>query len=351
MSAATKAAEARPAPGRGPRLAGLAAAPPLALAAVAAALLIFPAFMPDYSLALVQKILIFAILAISLDLIYGYAGLPSLGQAAYLGVGGYAVAILMVKAGVTTAFLVVPLGILAGAIAAAIFGPLVLRTSGLNFLLVTFAVGQLLYTVAIKWSFLHSFGVEGIVGVGFPSLGFEWGMSSMYYAVVVAFAAAFFFALWVTRSPLGFAAIGVRESEQRMRVFGYNTFWVKYKLLIVSGAIAALAGQLLAYTSGSVLPTNFDITYSGLVFLMVVLAGAGTIYGPVIGAAVIILLEYYVSNEVSDRWPLVLGAVFVATAVFSRDGLVGMFRRGFAALAARLGRGGSATPSGGEVAR
>lgn len=329
-----------------PRIGRLRAAP-LALAAVGLALVIFPAFMPDYSLALVQKILIFAILAMSLDLIYGYAGLPSLGQAAYLGVGGYAAAILMVKAGITTAFLVVPLAILAGAVAAAIFGPIVLRTSGLNFLLVTFAVGQLLYTVAIKWSFLHSFGVEGIVGVSFPSLGFEWDTSSMYYAVVACFAVAFFFALWVTRSPLGSAAVGVREGEQRMRVFGYNTFWVKYKLFIISGALAALAGQLLAYTSGSVLPTNLDITYSGLVFLMVVLAGAGTIYGPAIGAAVIILLEYYVSNEISDRWPLVLGAVFLATAIFSRDGLVGLARRTGAALRARTSRR-RAAAAGGE---
>jgi branched-chain amino acid transport system permease protein len=329
----------------GPRLAGLRSASPIALALVALALFAFPAFMPDYSLALVQKILIFAILAISLDLIYGYAGLPSLGQAAFLGVGGYAVGILMVKAGLTTVWLVVPGGILAGALAAAIFGPIVLRTSGLNFLLVTFAVGQLLATVALKVSFLHSFGVEGLVGISFPSLGFgfEWDPHSMYYAVVVSFAVAFFIGLWVTRSPLGFAAIGVRENEQRMRVLGYNTFWVKYKLFIISGAMAALAGQLLAYTSGSVLPTNFDITYSGLVFLMVVLAGAGTIYGPAIGAAVIILLEYYVSNEISDRWPLVLGAVFLATAIFSRDGLVGMVSRGLTAIRDRLARGRPAT--------
>jgi branched-chain amino acid transport system permease protein len=298
------------------------------------ALLVFPAFLPDYSLALVQKILIFAILAISLDLIYGYAGLPSLGQAAYLGVGGYAAAVLMLKAGITTAWLVLPAGIAAGALAAAVFGPIVLRTSGLNFLLVTFAVGQLLATVALKWSFLHSFGVEGLVGVTFPSLGFgfEWDVTSMYYAVVVVFAVAFAVAMWIVRSPLGYAAIGVRESEQRMRVLGYDTFWVKYKLLILSGALAATAGELLAFTSGTVLPTNLDITYSALVFLMVVLAGAGTIYGPVLGAATIVLLEYYVSNEIPDRWPLVLGAVFVLTAFFSRDGLVGLLSRGFAAL-------------------
>jgi branched-chain amino acid transport system permease protein len=309
---------------------------PVACALAAIALLVFPAFMEDYSLALVQKILIFAILAISLDLIYGYAGLPSLGQAAFLGVGGYAAAILMLKADIATAWLVVPGGIAAGAIAAAIFGPIVLRTTGLNFLLVTFAIGQLLSTVALKWSFLHSFGVEGLVGVTFPSLGFEWDVESMYYAVVVTFAAAFAVAMWITRSPLGYAAIGVRENEQRMRVLGYNTFWVKYKLFILSGALAAVAGQLLAFTSGTVLPTNLDITYSALVFLMVVLAGAGTIYGPVLGAAAIVLLEYYVSNEIPDRWPLVLGAIFLITAVFSRDGFVGMFSRGLAAASAWL---------------
>lgn len=292
---------------------------------VLAALVAFPGFLPNYSLALVEKILIFAMLAISLDLIYGYAGLPSLGQAAYFGVGGYAVAILMLKAGVTSAWLVMPGGILAGAIAAAIFGPIALRTSGANFLLVTFAIGQLLSTVAIKWKFLQSFGVEGLVGVTFPSFGFEWDVTSMYYAVVGMFLIAFIAAMWVTRTSLGFGAVGVREDEQRMKVFGYNTFLVKYKLFIISGGIAAAGGEMLAFTSGAVLPTNLDITYSALAFLMVILAGAGTIYGPVIGAAIILLLEYYVSKQIPDRWPLVLGTVFIITALLFRDGLVGAF--------------------------
>jgi branched-chain amino acid transport system permease protein len=315
--------------------------PRLAILAAALALLVFPAFLPDYSLALVERILIFAILAFSLDLIYGYAGLPSLGQAAFSGVGGYAVAVLTLKAGVSPAWLVFPAGVLAGAVAAAVVGPVVLRATGLNFLLVTFAVGQLLATVALKWSFLHSFGVEGLVGVSFPSLGFEWGVSSQYYAVALVFALAFGAAIWIVRSPLGYAAIGVREDEERMRALGYNTFWVKYKLLILSAALAAAAGQLLAYTSGTVLPSNLDIGTSALVFLMVVLAGSGTIYGPVLGAATIVLLEYYVSEAVPERWPLVLGLVFVLTAAFSRDGLVGLLRRGFVAarrLAASLRR-------------
>lgn len=309
-----------------------------AFAAAALALLALPAFLPDYSLALAQKVLVFALLAISLDLIYGYAGLPSLGQAAFFGVGGYTSAVLMLKAGVVSAWLVLPAGVAAGALAAAIVGPVVLRASGLNFLLVTFAVGQLLATVALKWPFLHSFGVEGLVGVTFPSpgFGFEWGVSSTYYAVLALFAAGFAAALWVTRSPLGYAAIGVREDERRMRALGYDTFWVKYKLLIVSGALAALGGQLLAFTSGTVLPSNLDITYSALAFLMVVLAGSGTVHGPVLGAATIILLEHFVSNEIPDRWPLVLGAVFVATAVLSRDGLLGLLSRASAALRERL---------------
>jgi branched-chain amino acid transport system permease protein len=229
-----------------------------AYVAVLAALVVFPGFLPDYSLALVEKILIFAMLAISLDLIYGYAGLPSLGQAAYFGVGGYAVAILMLKAGVTTAWLVMPGGVLAGALGAAIFGPIALRTTGANFLLVTFAIGQLLSTVAIEWKFLQSFGVEGLVGVSFPSFGFDWDVNSMYYAVVVMFIIVFIAAIWVTRTSLGFGAVGVREDEQRMRVFGYNTFLVKYKLFIISGAIAGAGGEMLAFTSGAVLPSNLD---------------------------------------------------------------------------------------------
>lgn len=293
--------------------------------AIVTLLVALPALLPTFGLGLAQKIMIFALLAISLDLIYGYCGLPSLGQAAYFGIGGYTVGLLMTKADVTSLWLVMPAGILAGAAFAALFGLFVLRTRGLTFLLITFALGQLLASIALEWKLLHSYGVEALVGVEFPELGFghEWSVSSTYYAVLIVFAIGYFASLRVTKSPLGYAAQGIREDEPRMRVFGYNTWWVKYKLFVLSGALAAAAGQLFAFTSGTVTPTSVDITYSALVFLIVVMGGSGTIYGAVLGSAAIVLLEYYVSQEVAARWPLVLGAVFVTTAVFSRHGLVG----------------------------
>jgi branched-chain amino acid transport system permease protein len=304
--------------------------PPLwAYAAVLVFLLLVPSLFPDYSVSLVEKVLIFALFAVSLDLIYGYAGLPSLGHAAYFGVGGYAAAVLMLKAEITSLWIVMPAGILVGTIVAAVFGVIALRSVGITFLLVTFALGQLLSTVAIEWDFLHSFGIEGLVGVAFPDLGFGfvWDPESIYYAVLIAVVIGYVIAMRVTRSPLGYAALGIREDEKRMRVFGFNTWWAKYKLFVISGALAALAGELFAFTSGTVLPTNLDLTYSALAFLIVVLAGPGTLYGPAIGAAVVVLLEYYVSAEIPDRWPLVLGLLFVLTAAFSRNGLVGGAKR------------------------
>jgi branched-chain amino acid transport system permease protein len=309
-------------------MAALRSKPVWVYAVAAIVLIALPALLPTFGLGLAQKIMIFALLAISLDLIYGYCGLPSLGQAAYFGVGGYAAGVLMTKADITSIWLVIPAGLLVGAAFAALFGLFVLRTRGLTFLLITFALGQLLASIALEWKFLHSYGVEAMVGLKFPELGFgvEWDSSSTYYAVLVLFALGYLAALRVTKSPLGYAAQGIREDEPRMRVFGYNTWWVKYKLFILSGALAALAGQLFAFTSGTVTPSSVDITYSALIFLMVVMGGSGTIYGPVLGSAAIVLLEYYVSQEVAARWPLVLGAIFVITAAFSRHGIVGLLK-------------------------
>jgi branched-chain amino acid transport system permease protein len=319
-------------PSAAPRAGGRASAwlrrrPLWAYALAAVILIALPAFLPTYSIGLAQKVLIFALLAISLDLIYGYCGLPSLGQAAYFGVGGYVAGLLLLKTDITSIWLVMPIGIVVGAVFAAVIGLIVLRTKGIVFLLITFAVGQFLASVALEWPLLHSYGVEGLAGVPMPELGggFIWDSSSTYYAVLIVFAIGYFAALLVTKSPLGYAAQGIREDEPRMRVYGYNTWWVKYKMFILSGALAAMAGQLFAFTTGTVTPTSVDITYSALVFLMVVMGGAGTIYGPVLGAAAITLLEYYISQEVAARWPLILGAIFVLTAVLSRHGLVGLF--------------------------
>jgi branched-chain amino acid transport system permease protein len=301
--------------------------PTLASAAACAALVLLPALLSDYSLSVAQKILIFGLLAVSLDLLYGYGGLPSLGQAAYFGIGGYAVALLMIKGGVTSIWLVMPVGVAITAACAAIFGPLALRTSGLYFLLVTFALGQLLAAIAVKWEWLHSFGVEGIAGLSTPTLGIgqeSWTPNGTYYLVLVVFVLGYLFARRLVSSPLGYALQGIREREQRMEVFGYDTWRCRYVTFVVAGALAGVAGQLFAFTSGIVLPTNVDITYSALAFLMVVVGGAGTIYGPVIGAATIVLLEHYASSALADRWPLILGLAFVAAAMLLRGGIVSL---------------------------
>jgi branched-chain amino acid transport system permease protein len=312
-----------------------------ALLALALLLVCVPFFLAEYQVSLVQKILIFALFAVSLDLVYGYAGLPSLGQAAYFGVGGYAAAVLSIKLGVESFWIILPAGALVGAVIAALFAPIALRTSGAYFLLITFALGQLLATAAIEWSWLHNAGIEGLIGVEWPQLGFgfEWDAQSIYYAVLAITVIGVAVALWVTHSPLGHAARGIREDEGRMRVLGYNTWLCKYLIFIISGTLAALAGQMFAFTSGAVVPANFDITYSAVVFLMVLMGGAGRIYGAAIGAAAYVLLEYYISEATPERWPLFLGAVFIVTALFSRSGVVGLAERALAWLRAqRAGR-------------
>jgi branched-chain amino acid transport system permease protein len=296
--------------------------------AVLAALVLLPGTLADYQISLAQKVLIFILFAVSFDLLYGYAGLPSLGHAAFFGAGGYAAALLMTKADVESAWLILPIGTIVGAVIAAIFAPIALRTTGSYFLLMTFALGQLLATLAIEMSWLQSPGIEGLIGIGLPELGFgfEWDSISTYYFVLAVVAVGYLFALRVTRSPLGHAAKGVREDEGRMRVLGYNTWLIKYKLFVISGALAALAGQLFAFTSGAVVPADLDITYSAAVFLMVVMGGIGRIYGAAAGATIFVLFEYYVQTITPERWPLALGALFILVALVARDGVVGLVK-------------------------
>jgi len=289
-----------------------------------AGLVLLPAVVPTFDLYLVEEIISLGLLAVSVDLMYGYAGLPSLGQAAYFGLGGYCVALMMLKGGITAAWIVVPAGIASGALAAAAFGLVALRTRGFQFLLVTFAFGQLLAAVAIRWQVVQNFGTEGLVGVTMPNIGlgiYWWGNLSTYYGACLVLVVSYAWAKALAWSPLGHLAQGLRENEARMQAFGYNTWWCKYKIMIAAGGLAALGGELFAFTSGAILPSDMDYTYSGLAFLMVVLGGAGTIDGALLGAVVIILLQHFVSLAAPARWPLVLGVVFLGSAVAVRGGL------------------------------
>jgi len=291
---------------------------------VAIIFIISPPFLPLYLQSLMTKILIFAIFAMSLDLLIGYTGLISFGHAAYFGVGGYTIGVLMLHYDITSLWIAAPLAVFMATLIAAIFGFIAMRVTGFYFIFITFALGQLLFSVAYKWPWLWSVGVEGIVGIPRPDIGlswFTWSSLSFYYFVVLAFIICFIILYRIVKSPFGYALQGIRESEPRMRVLGYNIWLYKYIAFIVAGAFAGIAGVLFAYHNGIVVPEHLGVITSTLVLLIVILGGAGTLYGPAIGAAIVVPLEFYSGIITPERWPLILGGVFVLSVMYARLGI------------------------------
>lgn len=284
--------------------------------------ILLPIALPSYVQSILTKVLIFAIFAMSLDIIMGYTGLLSLGHAAFFGMGGYTAAILITKAHITSFWIIAPAGIILAALTAAVLGAIALRVSGTYFLLVTFALSMLLVSIATKW---YSFtgGSDGLPNLPYPDLGISitWSTVGFYYFVFVVFIICFYLIYRFINSPFGQALTGIRESEVRMRALGYNTWLYKYIAFIVSGLFAGVAGVLTASYNGVIAPWHLDVTVSSLALLICILGGQGTLWGPLIGSFVMILVEYFSSLYIPERWPLVLGAVFVATVMLLDNGI------------------------------
>jgi branched-chain amino acid transport system permease protein len=286
------------------------------------------------------QILIFALFAASLDVLWGYTGLFSLGQAAFLGLGGYTAALLMVRYRMDNFWISLLLGVAIATLAGAAFGFIALRLAGTYFLLVTLALGQLVVALGIQWPFLSTqSGVAGIYGVHLPSLGIpllELQDNLAYYWLVCAIVILCFVALHrFVRTTVGSVLQGIKQNELRMRALGYNTWAYQYFAFIVAAAGAGLAGVLLTYQAGFVTPANLGIDTSTVVLVMVLVGGPGTLYGPAIGAAVILLLELVASSFLPERWPLILGISYVAAVVFAGRGLLPALHGYFRARVAR----------------
>lgn len=292
--------------------------------AIGIVVILLPPFLPLYIQSLMTKTLIFAILAMAFDLAIGYTGLLTLGHAAYFGVGGYTIGLLMLHYDITSLWISAPIAILMATLVAAIFGLIALRVTGFYFIFVTFALGQLLFSIAFKLDWLKSPGTEGIVGVSRPDLGlawFTWNPIYFYYFVFLAFVICFFLLRRLVNSPFGYALQGIREAEPRMRVLGYNTWLYRYIAFVLAGAFAGVAGVLFVYHNSIVVPEHFGVATSALGWFMVVLGGTGTLYGPVIGTALIVPLEFYAGIITPERWPLILGGAFVLSIMYARRGV------------------------------
>src|SRR5262245_55405382 len=298
------------------------------VAALAAIAIIVPNT-NSFVILLATRALAFAILVMSVDLLLGYTGLPSLGQAAYLAVGAYLTAILATKYQFGLGYdfwLVVVGGILLGAALASVFGLLAIRATGVYFLMITLALGQCVWGLAYRWNSLTG-GDNGINLRQRPKFGINLADEvTFFYLVLGVFAVSLLTMFTLVRSPFGRSLVGIREREQRMKILGYNTWLHKYLAFIIAGAFGGLAGVLWAHTAGIVSPVNVELPTSVDALLMAVLGGSGTLVGGVIGSFIVFGLREYLSTLV-PWWQYVLGAVYVLTILYLPTGLMGIPER------------------------
>ncbi len=226
-----------------------------------------------------------------------------------------------------TVWLALPGALLLAALIATFFGLLALRTRGSYFLMITLALSQVVWGIAFGWRTLTG-GDDGLPGVPRPALTANWPLSddvSFYYFTFLLSAVGALLLARIVASPFGYALRGIRESETRMLALGYNAHRYKLVAFVLAGTFAALAGSLYAYYNRFVSPDYLQVVRSAEVLLMVILGGAGTLVGPAIGAALIVLLENVVSAY-TERWLIVVGVIYILVALFAPRGIVGLVR-------------------------
>ena len=291
------------------------------MVALAAVLVLAPPLMSSYWVGLLTQMVILAILAMSLDILLGHTGLPSLGHAAFFGAAAYGVAVL--STGYQASFWAsVVGGLLVGTLLSALFGLVVSHVRGVYFLMITLALGMVLWGLSYRWVPVTG-GDNGIAGI--PRLEAHAGLPvegpiPFYYVTLLVFVACGILIAVLERSPFGLALRGIRENEPRMKSLGFNTWLHCYVSFVLAGAFASVAGVLWAYYNSFVSPTYLDLTASSELFLMVTLGGPATLVGPVIGAGAIVLLKNVISAYTA-RWLLTLGIVYIVTILAAPQGL------------------------------
>ena len=275
----------------------------------------------EFYVNLTSQILIYALAALSLNILVGYAGLTSLGHAAYFGGAAYACAWLISRGGVDPT--VAAVGAVAfGTALAAVFGVLSLRATGLGFLMITLALGQIMWGLAYRWNGLTG-GDNGMrMGARPAPLGLDISRPMpFYYFTAVVFGVALF-CLWrLARSPFGASLRGTRDQPRRMRMLGHNVWLVQWVAFVMAGFWGSIAGVLFVYYNQFISPNTLALQQSAEILLMSILGGAGSLAGPIVGAVVITLVKNLASSYV-DRWNTLLGVIFVVSVMFMPEGLV-----------------------------
>src|SRR6516164_5317765 len=302
--------------------------------AVTATLAIVPAYAAltgnTFALTLFTRVVILAIAALSLNLIMGFGGMVSFGHAAYLGIGGYAVGILA-KEGINSGLLQWPLAVAASALFAVTVGVLSLRTRGVYFIMITLAFAQMVYYVAIGLD--RYGGDDGMTIYKRSQFGTVIDLSNktVFYYLCLALLLASIYLVWrLVHSRFGMVIQGARSNERRMRAIGFPTYRYKLVCFVFAGMLCGLAGALLANHTDFISPALMHWTRSGDLIVMAVLGGMGTVFGPVIGAVALLVLEEVLSG-ITEYWQIILGPLFLLVVLFARggiDGLLAGVRRG-----------------------
>ena len=299
-----------------------------------------------FYLDLATRVLILAVAAASLNLILGYGGMISFGHSAYLGIGAYAVGIPAYY-GEYSAWLQLPLALGASALFAFVTGLVSLRTRGVYFIMITLAFAQMVYFAFVS---IEEYGGDDGLVIDLRSetggiLDLESNVQ-LYYLAFAILALVTYLVRRIVRSRFGLVIRGARDNDARMQALGFNTFRYRLACYVLAGTIAGLAGFLLGNFTSFISPEMMDWTRSGELIFMVVLGGAGSALGPLLGAAAFILLEEFLSGF-SIYWPLAFGLILVVVVLFYRGGLDGLLERGARTTRSR----GSSNPSSREPER
>jgi branched-chain amino acid transport system permease protein len=277
------------------------------------------------------RVAVLGLAAISLNFLLGYTGVLSFGHAAYFGLGAYGAG-MVIRYIVPSTGIAILVGTLVGAVAAAIIGPLIIRLRGVYFAMVTIAFGQVFYFIAFRWNSVTG-GDDGLTGwtrqpidLGFTSIDILHNPTAFYYLVLVCFALAIGIMAWLLRSPFGRTLIAIRENERRARFLGIPVdrhIWMSW---VISCCFVGLAGALYALLNNFVDPRALYWTQSGDFVIMAVLGGMRSFWGPLIGAAIFVVLQDYLSSA-TENWMSFLGLFFVLVVLFFPRGILGMMRR------------------------
>lgn len=302
----------------------------LAFLGIIILLAVWPLIAGDYGITLGVRILIFSLIALSFAMLAGPLGWFSLCQMTFAGISGYTVAILGVELEWSLA-LAVPAAFAASVLAAVAMGALALRTRNVSFLMLTLAMGQVVWALSYQWVDVTG-GSNGITGVRLPTVGgIDLGDHHVFYALLAPVVVAIYYAVHrLHHSRFGLLLIGLRDNEARMRALGHPVLWARFTSFVLAGSVAGIAGIYFVFDLGLMSPGALGLSHSVWVLTAAVLGGYRLLWGPPIGVTVLVTLESFV-NQFTDRHMMVIGAVLLICILAMPQGIAEFLRQRFAA--------------------